>query len=131
MSTRIEIKSAVVDILTASGLFMKILTEPSDIEKERSYPIVWIYLGDEMILDGAISTTCYMRNITLEITLGAKHLSSDDNMDELIDSVFDLMKSNFTLNGTAINLTPTSVRTDQGYLHPYALAAISFTVTTR
>ena len=131
MANRASIKDAVIKILTVSGLFMKILDEPSDVEKERSYPVAWVYLGDEYIRDGCISTTNYMREINLEITIGALHKTTDDNMDTLIDAVFELMRSQFTLQGTAINLTPVDVRTDQGYLHPYALAALNFVVTTR
>lgn len=131
MSKRVDIKNAVISILSTSNLFYEIYPEPNDIEKVMSFPVAWVYLGPEVVLDGCVSSTNYLREISLEITIGTKHLTIDNNMDELIDTVFDLMKSNFTLQGTSINLTPTSVYTDQGYYHPFALAALNFTVTTR
>ena len=131
MSKRVEIKDAVVNLLHNTGKFYKVHKEPTDIEKERSFPVAWVYLGPETVLDGAISTTCYMREISLEVTIGVNHTNFDDDMDELIDFVFDFMKDEYTLSGASINLTPTDIRTDQGYFYPYALATLNFTVTTR
>jgi len=129
---RYDIKMATKEILESMEIFYKIYTEPTDIEKERSFPIAWIYLGPESVDDGDISYTNYMRNIDMEITVGSKHSSiGDKDTDMLIDKVFETLKSNFTLNGTAINLTPVSVLTDQGYFHPYALASISYTIQMR
>ena len=131
MSKRVEIKNAVIALLESTSQFYKVHKEPTDIEKERSFPVAWVYLGPETILDGAISTTCYMREISLEVTIGVNHNNYDNDMDELIDYVFDFMKDEYTLSGTAINLTPTDIRTDQGYFYPYALATLNFMVTTR
>lgn len=131
MSNRTDIIAAVKDILDDTALFKKVYTEPTDIEKERSFPIAWIDLGAETILDGAISSTCYLRNVELEITIGTRHGSTDSNMNILIDTIFDTLKSQFTLGGTAINCSPMNVFTDRGYFHPYALATITYTVSTR
>jgi len=118
--------------LTDIGIFYKVYKENTDIEKEKSFPIAWVYVGPENISAGDVSTTCYMRTITVEITIGTKHQSIEStDMDNLIDSVFTTLKSNYTINGSAINLTPISIMTDQGFFHPYALATLSFQVLTR
>ena len=131
MGKRQDIILAVKSILEDTRFFYNIYTEPSDIEKERSFPVAWVSLGQEVILDGSVSTTNYMRTITLNIDLGVKHKTSDFSMDELIDSVFDLIKDEYTLNGTSINLTPTNINNSGGYFHPYALATLVFQVLTR
>jgi len=131
MANRVDIVNAVYDILDGMDIFNKIYKEPTDIEKEKSFPIAWITLGSESIQDGDITNTCYMRVISLEITLGTKHRSTDQHMNELIDLVFDLIKDEYTLNGTVINLIPTDIMTDKGYFHPYALASINFKVWMR
>ena len=130
--SRTNIKSALVDILEELGIFYKIYKENTDIEKEKSFPIAWVYVGPESISDGEMSQTCYMRSITVEVTIGTKHQSIEStDMDNLIDLVFNTVKTNYTLNGEAINLTPLSIMTDQGFFHPYALATLSFQVLTR
>ena len=131
MGKRSDLKTAIIQILTDMNLFFEVYEEPNDIEKIMSFPVAWVNLNSEIIRDGAISTTCYMREIGLEITIGTKHLTTDRNMDEMIDTVFDQLKDEYTLNGTAINLTPIDVRTDQGYFHPFAIASLNFIVTTR
>jgi hypothetical protein len=73
-----------------------------------------------------------MRNVSLEITVGSKHTSTSSmDMDDLLDKVFEAIKSNYTINGTAINLAPLSIVTDRGYFHPYSLASLMFTVQLR
>jgi len=130
--SRTKIKDELVNILTDLGVFYKVYKENTDIEKEKSFPIAWIYVGPENISAGDVSQTCYMRNITVDITIGTKHQSIDSTLlDDLIDLVFDTMKANYTINRTAINLTPLSIMTDQGYFHPYALATLSYNVQTR
>ncbi len=131
MSTRVDIRNAVISILENTGKFYKVHKEPTDIEKERSFPVAWVNLSSEMILDGAISTTCYMRQVGLEISLGVKHGTPDTDLGELIDYTFNFIKDEFTLNGTAINVTPVDIVTDRGYFHPYAIASLNFLVTTR
>ena len=131
MSTRVEILNAVKELLEDTNLFYKVYTEITDLEKERSFPVAWINLGGEMITDGDISTTCYMRDIDLDITIGTKHKSTDQNMNELLDEIFRLMKDEYTLKGTAINTSPVGITTDRGYFHPYSLATILFKVKTR
>ena len=69
MGKRQDIILAVKQILDDTKLFNKVYTEPTDIEKERSYPIAWISLGAENILDGDISSTCYLRSINLNIDI--------------------------------------------------------------
>jgi len=132
MSSRVEIKNAVIQILEESDLFYKVYPEPTNIEKERSFPVAWVNLGHENIYSGEMTKTNYIRSITLEITIGSKHNSlHDTTMDELVDNVFTLLKSNFTLNKTAINLTPTNIITDEGYYHPYSFVALTFIVQMR
>jgi len=130
--SRTNIKNELVNILEELDIFYKVYKENTDIEKEKSFPIAWIYVGPESINDGEMSTTNYMRSITVDITIGTRHQSTaDTDMDNLIDLVFDTLKSNYTINGEAINLTPLSIMTDQGFFHPYALATLSFQVLTR
>lgn len=131
MSKRTDLISSVITILEEPGVFYKIYDEPTDIEKERSFPIAWVYLGSEDIGDGDISTTNYFRTINLEVTIGSKHNSTNTSMNDLIDLIFDLMKTHYTLGGEAINVTPISIVTDLGYFHPYALSSINFRVLTR
>jgi hypothetical protein len=129
---RSDVKLALKEILEDMDIFYKIYMEPTDIEKEKSFPIAWITLGSESIGDGDLSVTCYMRNVSLEITVGSKHTSTSSmDMDELLDRVFETIKSNYTLNGTIINLAPLSIITDRGYYHPYSLASLMFTLQIR
>ena len=131
MGKRTNIINEVVEILSDSTIFYKIYKEPTDIEKEKSFPVAWINLGAEDISDGTVSTTNYFRTIDLEITIGSKHNSTSTDMNDLVDVIFDLMKSNYTLGGQSINVTPISIRTDQGYFHPYAFFTINFRILTR
>ena len=129
---RVDVKDAVKSILEDLSVFYKIYTEPTDVEKEKSFPIAWIYLSGENITDGDISYTNYMRNITLEITVGVKHQSVKSiDLDVLIDRVFEAMKTNYTLTNTVINLTPLSVLTDRGMFHPYAFASLTYELQVR
>jgi len=132
MSSRTEIKHAVMQILEETDLFYEVYDEPTSIEKEKSFPVAWVYIGPEYVQSGDISATNYIRSISLEVTIGSKHQSlKDTTMDEIIDTIFNLLKSNYTLKGTAINVTPTGIITDQGYYHPYAFAALTFNVQMR
>jgi len=129
---RYDIKVAVKKLLEDLDIFYRIYIEPTDIEKEKSFPIAWIYLGPENTIDGELTKTNYMRSVSLEITIGVKHLSTDSpDMDLLLDKVYNMLKSNYTLNGTVINLTPTNLTTDQGMFHPYSLASLNYTVLIR
>jgi len=131
MGKRQDIILAVKEILNDTNLFKKIYTEPTDIENERSFPIAWISLGSENISEGSVSTTNYLRTITLNIDLGTRHHTTDFSMDELIDTIFDLIKDNYTLKGTIINLNPTNIMNSGGHFHPYSLATLVFTALTR
>jgi uncharacterized protein YqgV (UPF0045/DUF77 family) len=131
MSNRTDIINAVSEILEEADIFYKVYKEPTDIEKERSFPVAWIELGQEYVQDADMTKTCSLRVINLEITIGVKHGTLDTNMNTLIDTVFDLIKSEYTLKNTAINLVPMEVVTDRGYFHPYSFASLIFKVWTR
>jgi len=129
---RYNLKLELKKILEELDIFYKIYLEPTDVEKEKSFPIAWIQLGSESIGDGDVSASCYMRNISLEIAIGSKHTSTfKPDMDDLLDKVFDALKTNYTINKTVINLIPQTIVTDRGYFHPYSLASLIFTVQIR
>ena len=130
-TSRTEILDGLYELLDSSGLFYKVYKEPTDIERERSFPVCWLNVGSESIFDGTISTTNYMREVHIEVTIGTKHRTTDQNMNELIDQVFELVKNRYTLNGKVINVSPTAIYTDRGYFHPYALASLNFEVWIR
>ena len=52
-------------------------------------------------------------------------------MDNLIDTVFELIKDEYTLNGSVINSTPINILNAGGYFHPYSLATLIFKVLVR
>ena len=131
MGKRTDLINAVYNILDRTGLFYNIYKEPTDIEKERSFPVAWITIGPEFIQDGELTKTSYLRVVSLDITIGVKHGTIDTNMNDLIDTVFETIKDEYTLEGTAINLLPTEIMTDKGYFHPYSLASLIFKVWTR
>jgi len=131
MGDRVGVINACKAVLEETKLFKKIYTEPTDIEKERSFPVAWVSLGAESILNGEISSTNYMRSITLNVDIGTKHYTSDTNMDELIDTIFDILRSQYTLNGAAINVSPVTIQNSGGYFHPYAIATLVFNVVIR
>lgn len=131
MGKRTNLVSAVETILRDTGLFRNIYKEPTDIEKERSFPVAWITVGPEVIQEGEMTSSNYMRVVTLDITIGVKHKTVDTSMNDLVDTIFETMKTEYTLNGAAINLVPIEIMTDRGYFHPYAFASLIFKVWVR
>lgn len=128
---RTSIISAVYDILDALHTFKAIYKMPTLIEQERSFPVAWINLKGEMFTPSGIQKTNSFRNAELTITIGQKNDRGYDNLNSLIDTIYDTIRKNYTLSGTIINLTPTIITTDEGYLFPYALASLTFTLTYR
>jgi len=128
---RKSIINAVHNILNDLHIFKKIYDLPTLIEQERSFPVAWINLKGEMFTPAGVQTTNSFRNAELTITIGQKNDRGEDNLNALIDSIYDAIRDNYTLSGTVINLTPTYINTDEGYLFPYALASLTFTLTFR
>ncbi len=128
---RTNIIAAVKTILEDMHLFKQVYETPTDIQKERSFPVAWINLGDETFDLNAVNTTSHFRNLELEITIGVKQDMGKDNINAAIDSIYSTLESNYTLNGTVINSTPIGIITDQGYFYPHALASITFNLLVR
>ncbi len=128
---RKTIINAVQTILKDSGLFKNIYLSPTNIQKERSFPVAWINLKNEFFNEDSLTSSNFFRNITLEVILGVKQNYGEDNMNSLLDSVFELLERNYTLDGTIINLTPTQIVTDDGFLVPYAIASITYKLLVR
>jgi len=123
--------NAVKDVLEESELFKNIYLSPTLIEKERSFPVAWINLGNEYFNPSAVDNKNFYRKLDLEIILGQKQDRGKDNMNPLLDTVFDIFESNYTINGTVINCTPIRITTDDGYLYPYAISSINYELLVR
>lgn len=128
---REAIITAVYNILDATHLFKHIYKMPTDVSQERSFPVAWISLKNESFAPDVISSTNYFRHIMLEIMLGKKQDYGENNMDALLDSVFDTIETNYTLGGSVINSFPIAITTDEGYTAPYALAAMDYKLLVR
>ncbi len=123
---RVTVINAVYDILNDLNLFKNIYKMPTNIEKERSFPVAWINLKGETFNPDALNTTSNFRNASLDITIGEKNDRGEDNLNSVIDTVYSTIVDNYTLNGAIINLSPLDIVTDEGYLFPYALASLNF-----
>ncbi len=126
---RTTIITAIYNILDELHLFKNIYKLPTQIDKERSFPVAWINLKGETFGVEATQTTRNFRNASLDITIGQKNDRGEDNLNALIDTVYDTLRKNYTLSGSVINLVPVDIITDEGYLFPYALASLNFTLT--
>ena len=131
MGKRRNILDAVMTILNDSALFKVVRDTPTNIKKERSLPIAWINLSNEVFPEDSLNCTRVFRYLNLEIMIGCKQDIHEDKLNDLIDDTFDLLQPNYSLNNTVINMKPTSIITDEGLLHPYAMASLNFKLQMR
>lgn len=128
---RATLISSLKNILKDSNLFKVVRKLPTKIEKERTLPIAWVNLGNETFTPDSVNKIRNFRYINLEVLVGVRQMTDEDLLNPLVDSTLQLLADNYTLGGNAINLTPTTILTDNGYLYPYAMASLRFKILVR
>ena len=118
-------------ILNNSGYFKKVYTALTDINKENSFPIAWILLGNEGIGSEGNTIDISGRIISGYIRLGVKQNRGKDEINPLIDNIYSLLKDNNTLNDSCLKCEIKSITTSEGLLYPYEVAEIVLNILIR
>lgn len=128
---RTTIMSAIKTILDNSGYFKTVYTAQTDINKENSFPIAWVLLGNEGIGNKGNNINKSGRSITAFVRLGVKQSRGVDSINPLIDNVYDTLDANNTLNDSCLSCSIVEITTSEGLLYPYEVAEIVLDILIR
>lgn len=129
MGKRGDIVNELKTILTESTLFKKVYTAQTDPAKENSFPVVWALLGDETSSPSSLSTK--FRKPVLTIRILVKNTLGQDALNDIMDSVMDLLSEKYTINGTVINCDYRYSITDDGRTYPLAMVDMVYEILMR
>lgn len=126
MARRTEIMNAIKDYLTSLNVFKKVYTAATDVSKENSFPIAWIFVDTETFPESTLQKT--FRELTVLLRICTKATAGDDQINVVIDKVIEVLEKNYTLGGLCIDLKLKTVDTDGGIMYPYSFGDITFKV---
>lgn len=126
MSKRTEILIAIRNYLNSLNIFKKVYTAATDLTKENSFPIAWVFVDTETFPDSTLQKT--FRELTVLIRLCTKTAVGDDQINEVIDKVIEVLQKNYTLGGKCVDLRLVNVDTDGGVMYPYSIGDINLKV---